>query len=209
MVPADLGQLRQDMAGADGIAADAVLGQLNGHGAGQRDHAALGCTIDGAAAQHDGVIQGPDVDDAAGLALVHLPAHRLADEIHALQVGVHDAVVSLLRHVQQTFPLVDACDVEQHINFSVPLHHFVHTGLDGGHIRHVQEVGRGLAALFRDLIRQRLALGQRPAAQGHFRPRVGQSLADGRADAAGGTGDEDGLALQAEYGIKICTVIHE
>ena len=61
------------MAGANGITADAVAGKLHRHGAGQRDHTALGGAVDRTAAQHSLVVVRADVDNIATLALVHLP----------------------------------------------------------------------------------------------------------------------------------------
>ena len=179
MVPGHLGQLRQDMAGADGVAADAVLGEFHRHGPGQSHHAALGSTIDGTATQHALVIVRADVDNAAALPLVHLPGHRLAHEKQALQIGIHDAVIGGLLHIQKPFPLVDACHVEQHIDLAVGLHHFIHAGLDAVQIRDVQVVDRGPAAIVIDSVRQRLALRHSAVAEGHFRPGAGQTLTDG------------------------------
>ena len=69
-------------------------------------------------------------------------------------------------------------------------------------------VGSGFSAVGIDPIRQGLAFFQRPSAQGHFRSGVGQSLTDGRTDAAGRTGNHCRFPLQAKYRLEIRAAIH-
>ena len=101
MLPGHLRQVGQDMTGADRVAADAVLCKLDCHGTGQRDHAALRCAVDRAAAQHSGVIVRADIDDIAGSAPVHFARDRLAEEEHALEIGIHDTVIGFRLDVEQ------------------------------------------------------------------------------------------------------------
>lgn len=208
MVPGDLRQVGQDMAGADGVGSDAILGELNGHGPGQGYHTALGGAVDGASAQHPLVIVGADIDDAAGAALVHLPGHRLAHEEQALQVGVHDAVIVRLLHVQKALPLVDPGHIEQHVDLAVFGHDLIHTGVDAVQAGDVQLVNRGGAAFGNDPVRQGRALGGCAVAQGNLRSGAEQALTDSQSDAAAGAGDHNGLAFQAEEGREIAVTFN-
>ena len=196
------------MSRTDRIAADAVLGKFHRHGTGQRHDAAFGCAVDGTAAQHPGVVVRADIYDIPGLVPVHFPRHCLTDKEQPLEIGIHNAVVGFGRHIQEPLPLIDPRDIEQHVDLSVLRRHLVYAGVDAVQIGNIQPVCRSGSAGCGDLIHQRSALFQIPAAQSHRTSGSRQPAADRIADAAGRTRYQNDFPLQSENGVQICTRVH-
>ena len=146
---------------------------------------------------------GANVDDAAAPALVHFPGDSLADKKQAFQIGVHNAVIGLFLHIQQTLPPVDACHIKEDVDLAEPADNLVYAGLDALHVGHVQTEGVGRPATGPDVLRHCLAGFQCPAAESHLAPSLGQAPADGGADAPCGAGDENGFPLQTKERLQI------
>jgi len=108
---------RLDVAGADGVHADAEVRELEGHGAGEHEDAALGGVVVGVAGfAVDGVFAAHVEDDAAA-AGGHEAGGGLGDEEEAGEVDVEDLAPLAFRDVEKTGFAGDAGVVDEDVEW--------------------------------------------------------------------------------------------
>ena len=86
------GELGLEVARAQAVDLDAVLAPVDRHALGQHLHRALAGGVGRDAGATQLALHRADVDDLAALAPDHVARHRLADQEHAVEVGLHQLV---------------------------------------------------------------------------------------------------------------------
>ena len=105
-----------DGAGSDVVDGDAERAELDGEVAHEHAHAALGRAVGGEVGEDHVLVDGADVDDAAGLFGVAQAADEgLGEEEGALEVDVEDGVVVLLGDVPEVGADLDAGVVDEDV----------------------------------------------------------------------------------------------
>ena len=108
-----------DGAGVDGVAADVVLGVVDGDGLGEDADGALGGLVGGmAGVGADDAELGGDVDDGAAAGVLHGGDGGDGAEVDAGGVDVHDGVPGLLGEVAEPGGTADAGVVDEDIQFA-------------------------------------------------------------------------------------------
>ena len=102
------GELGVEVAGADGVDADAGTGQVAAHAAGQHLDRTLGRRVGGDAGPADLRLQRRDVDDLAAPAGLHPAGDLAADQEGAGDVGGQQRVPVLVGEIDERCPLLHA-----------------------------------------------------------------------------------------------------
>src|SRR6185295_5095456 len=101
-----LGQLGLEVAGPQAVDLDAVLAPVDGHALGQHLHGALAGGVGRDVGPAQFALYRTDVDDLAAAAVNHVARHRLADQEHAVDVGLHQLVpVGFIELLERAAPL--------------------------------------------------------------------------------------------------------
>ena len=187
-------ELGQEVAGADAINLNVVLGPFNGHAAGQLLQATLRGGVGRDGSTGDLARQRADVDDLAATVRNHPRCHRSGDEEGPRQVGCKHPVPVGERELGQGTALLHASVVDEDVDAA-------ERGLGlGDPGDHCSLVGHVKA----DRDRARDAGERRPDPFGvaamdcNARAGGGEALGDGEADAGGGAGYEGGPAFEVE-----------
>ncbi|MNZ83058.1 hypothetical protein D3C78_1017770 [compost metagenome] len=191
-----------EVAGGYGVDANAVARQFQRHHLGQLHHAGLGGAVHGLAEAGAHAEDRRDVDDAARAAgLVQALGGALGDAPDAVQVGGDHVAPVVLADVQAALAVGDAGIVQHHVYYAEGGLGGIEGGFDGGSVGDVQRHADRLAAGGADFL---LDLGEAvgtAGAQHHAAACAGGRARQMGTDAAGGTGDQDGLAGQGEVGL--------
>ena len=156
VIPGYLRQLRQNVAGGDGVGTDAELRPLNRHGTGQGCNRAFRRAVDRTAAEHaDCVVRG-NIDNVAVLMRNHFLDDLLRQEENALEVNIHNAVVRCLVIIEEPDPFINARAVNQYIELPIFRIQRICKPCKRGGIRHIKTIGLCLAALVTQLLRNEL-----------------------------------------------------
>lgn len=139
----------------------------------------------------------------------YISRDRLAEEEHALEIGIHDTVIGFRLDVEQSLPAVDARHVEQNVDLAVTLHDLVYAAVNAVQIGYIESVRRRRAAMRGDLVCQLPAFLLVSRTERRLSARRRESAADRAPDAAGRAGDQDGLSFQTEYGFQIFADAHD
>ena len=105
--------------GSDGVAADVVLGALDGNGAGETEDTELSSSIVGLAEVAVDTAGASGVDDTAILLLEHVWPGSLGASIGATEVDVHDGVPQLVGHVGEGFVTENTSVVDKDIDAAI------------------------------------------------------------------------------------------
>ena len=190
-------QGRLDIAGADGVDVDAVAAPLPCHGLGQIDGAGLGGAVGGELIVALGAADGAHIDDLSAFALVdHLLCRGLGAEIHALEVGVDDAVILGLCHVGQALCDGHAGIVDHDIQPAIGLHGLLDQGVDLLDILYVCADTHRFSAQFLHLRGHCVAVILVAARDDDLCARAGQLHDDAIAESLGSTGHDRDLSAQ-------------
>src|SRR3989304_4045236 len=81
-----------ERAGGQRVDGDGPGGEVEGHGAGERDQAALGGGVDAAVLAGDEAEDGADVDDSAPAAILHLGRESAGQHHRGRQVQLDDPI---------------------------------------------------------------------------------------------------------------------
>ncbi|PAV67246.1 hypothetical protein WR25_02371 [Diploscapter pachys] len=166
-----------------GVHANAMARQLQGHGAGQVRQAGLGRQIRGDGAGHPAGEDRGDVDQAAALPCGnHAPRAFLGHRPGALEVGVEYAVPTAIIAVEQRLAVAHAGVVDQHIQGAGGIEHPADIVPAG----HIEGKGAGPAAAGLDGLDQGLQRRLAPGGDQHLGAGGRQGLGKVPAQATGG-----------------------
>ena len=143
--------------GRDGVAADVVLGALNGKSTGETEDTEFSSRIVGLTEVAIDTAGASGVDDAAVLLLEHVRPGSLGASVGTTEVDVHDGVPQLVGHVGESFVTEDTSVVDKDIDATVVIKSGLDDGLailDGG------TRANGFAASLDDLLNNGLWVNQ-------------------------------------------------
>src|SRR5262249_4807082 len=194
---------RMQLAGDDGVHADALVGILHGDDARQLDHTGFGggvTDLRGAGPAQTG--RRGDVDDGAAFLLLHHRQHVLQGQEHALEVVIDLGIPDLFAHFHRSAMGGAADIVDQHVDAAEPVETTLHHDLDRVGAGDVALLGDDLAAgglhaldCFGNAVEIAVDGEDFRAFLGKAHGR-GAAIAPARPDAAG-PGDDRNLVLQA------------
>src|SRR6185436_5567825 len=144
---------RVDPPGRDRVAADVLLGVIEGDPLAEHDDRALGRGVDGQERLGDQAVDGARVDEGAAARAEHVRDRVAAPIDAALDVDVQGPIDDFVRHFVEHAGDVDAGVVEHGVEAAPPLDGRVRVGLDLARVGHVgRDRVRGFADRRRGLL---------------------------------------------------------
>ncbi|MNC32070.1 hypothetical protein D3C75_804120 [compost metagenome] len=189
-----LHQRGQHPARADGVAGDIASRCFQPHHLGQADHAVLGRHIGGFADGADQPVHRGDIDDSPPVTLTHARQRQARAMEYGRQVQGDDLVPAFWRELLNRCHMLDTGVVDQDVDAAELALGQGEQRFDLGHVRQVGRVMDCLHPVPGDLGQRRGWVAE--AVEHDVGACAGQHLGNAQADAAGGTGDECGLAFE-------------
>ena len=181
--------------------------QLRGQGPGAPDDSCLGGGVHRGARATLDPVNGGDVDDRATAASLHQGYGQLAAEVHAAQVGVHQAVVVLVLHLLDRIADADTGVVEEDVEAAEAL---LHGGEQALHLLTHPDIGwngQNLAARLFDFRFHPFQLFRGARRDGDLGPVLGEQQGDAAADALAAPGYDGDPVLESHVLLSLASEV--